>query len=234
MPAGPSPRNQSGQFRGLRRPGSPPHSSEIQQRTCAQHDHPGDHDEADPEAASLVFHRAEHAGQQKSAESASRADDSGHDADTIREALRDQLEYRSIAHAEHRHGQRQHRQRQTDRRQRRDRRQAKSDAGEQHEQHAITTQLVRQHAAYGSQEAAEQDHDGGEVAGLDFGQVILIVKKDGEITGEAHETAESQAVDETEPAGVGDAQDPPVVGPTLDCALDRRIFREEFYLRQLQ
>jgi hypothetical protein len=50
---------------------------------------------------------------------------------------------------------------------------------------------------------------------VDFGEVILIVEEHGEIAGKADESAEGNAVEETEPPRVGFPQDGGVVFPLL-------------------
>jgi hypothetical protein len=48
--------------------------------------------------------------------------------------------------------------------------QADAHTGQQHEQHAIATYAIGKRASHGTQEAAEENDEGGEVAGLHFGQ----------------------------------------------------------------
>ena len=49
----------------------------------------------------------------------------------------------------------------------------------------------------------------------------------GEVARQADEAAEGQAVDETEPSGVRDAQYALIIGPALGRALDRRVLGQE-------
>ena len=77
------------------------------------------------------------------------------------------------------------------------------DPRQQDEEHAIAAQAIGGHAADGAEEAADENDDGGEIAGLHLADVILIAEENGEIAGEADEAAEGDAVNEAESPRVG-------------------------------
>ena len=77
------------------------------------------------------------------------------------EALRDELEDRAVAHAEHRHREHEECDREGDRRECRHAGETNGYAGEEHEKHAVTTPAVGEEATYGPEKAAEQDDERG-------------------------------------------------------------------------
>ncbi|MNE25845.1 hypothetical protein D3C80_1191870 [compost metagenome] len=153
--------------------------------------------------AGVLLDGAKPCRQQKAADTAGHADQPGHYADFLAEALWHQLEYRAITSAQAQHGADEQCQCGGGRRQ------VETDCGNADGGHAVHAQqgadaaeAVGQGAAERAHQAAGEHAGSGVVAGSDRAQPVLVAEVAGQGAGQANEAAEGDTVEEHEPPAV--------------------------------
>jgi hypothetical protein len=141
----------------------------------------GEHQETELIVARVLLRQAQARSEDKSADTARHADETRHDADLVAKTLRYELEHRAVAHAEGQHGAGEQRERQINAL----RMKTRGDQRERGErvhgaQRLDAADPVRERAADGPNQRADEHARGGEVAGLHGTEPVVGIEVDGQ------------------------------------------------------
>jgi hypothetical protein len=158
----------AGPFNRFLLPTRPPFGAELQQDQSSCKESACKKEESSRILPGSLLDGAENKRQKKAAQAARSTDQSGKKPDAFWESLRQELKNSSIPHAHHSHGEKQERYLHWKHREPPYTSEANRHAGQQQQEQAVASDLVREPPTHGPKETSRKDNDGREVTGAHF------------------------------------------------------------------